>query len=693
MEIEIKNCNNIEQAKIEIVEGHLNIKYGANGTGKSTIAEALKLGIEGKELSGLKPFKADGTATPSITGIDPLRSVEIFNTEYVNQFVFKPDEVVSNSFEIFIKDSNHEAREREIEESIRAIKQAFADDEELKQTIVDFCELCASFGKSSSGFSKAGKLHKAIGKGNLLEHIPEDLQIFKEFLKSDNNVRWLKWQLEGAKFSEGVDDCPYCVSHIPDKKEAIQAVSQKYKPKDIEHLNKLQDILENLDQYFAAGTRAKLWKIVRDHAGLNEENISYLLGVKEEIAEVLKKLEGLQQISYFDLKKEGDASETIKGLKINLEALSYLSSPKTTSLVENINTTLDQVLEDAGRLKGRVNKHQHQIKKTIVDKHKKINDFLRYAGYRYKVSIKEDGKAYKMKLCPVELASSVDSAKHLSHGEKNAFALVLFMYHALSKNPDLIILDDPVSSFDEHKKFAIIEMLFMRAGTFRGQTVLMFTHDFEPVIDMVKTLKSKFDSKPKASFLYNNNGLIEEQKIESSDVQSFMEICENAARQEDRVNLIVPLIYLRRYFETLNIRGNEYHILSSLFKGKSYPEKKISREEFRPLSTEEIRVATVEIKKFVTGFNYERHVLTISDDRQLCSLYGQLTVNYEKLQVYRLISSGDDDNEVFSKFINETYHIENEYVMQLDPAKYNTVPRHVIEECDRRVAEIVEDYA
>ena len=76
-------------------------------------------------------------------------------------------------------------------------------------------------------------------------------------------------------------------------------------------------------------------------------------------------------------------------------------------------------------------------------------------------------------------------------GERNAFAIVLFMYEVLSTNPDLIILDDPISSFDKNKKFAILEMLFRResASCLKNKTVLMLTHDVEPIIDTVKSLK------------------------------------------------------------------------------------------------------------------------------------------------------------------------------------------------------------
>lgn len=39
--IKIMNCNCIKEAEIEIEEYALNIKYGANGTGKSTISKAI----------------------------------------------------------------------------------------------------------------------------------------------------------------------------------------------------------------------------------------------------------------------------------------------------------------------------------------------------------------------------------------------------------------------------------------------------------------------------------------------------------------------------------------------------------------------------------------------------------------------------------------------------------------------------
>lgn len=57
MKVIVKNCNSIIQADIEIEPGRLNIKYGSNGTGKSTLARAIEASIKGEEaIKELTPF-------------------------------------------------------------------------------------------------------------------------------------------------------------------------------------------------------------------------------------------------------------------------------------------------------------------------------------------------------------------------------------------------------------------------------------------------------------------------------------------------------------------------------------------------------------------------------------------------------------------------------------------------------------
>ncbi|GLR95180.1 MULTISPECIES: hypothetical protein [Bradyrhizobium] len=43
----ISNCNSVDRAEISVLKGTLNIKYGPNGLGKSTLAKAIVSQIRG----------------------------------------------------------------------------------------------------------------------------------------------------------------------------------------------------------------------------------------------------------------------------------------------------------------------------------------------------------------------------------------------------------------------------------------------------------------------------------------------------------------------------------------------------------------------------------------------------------------------------------------------------------------------
>lgn len=126
---------------------------------------------------------------------------------------------------------------------------------------------------------------------------------------------------------------------------------------------------------------------------------------------------------------------------------------------------------------------------ALMDNQYKINQFFTIAGFPYNFCLEKDGEKHaKAYLVPCEFQKEmvVDPKNRLSWGEKNAFSLVMFMFEAISDNADLIVLDDPISAFDEKKKFGIIRRLFdNKKDSFKEKTVLMLTHDFQPIIDYV----------------------------------------------------------------------------------------------------------------------------------------------------------------------------------------------------------------
>ena len=84
VKITIENCNNISKGVISLEEEKLNIRYGMNGTGKSTLSTAILLFSQGKSMDDLKPFGSDDEVIPKISIDGDIQSVRVFNEEFVN---------------------------------------------------------------------------------------------------------------------------------------------------------------------------------------------------------------------------------------------------------------------------------------------------------------------------------------------------------------------------------------------------------------------------------------------------------------------------------------------------------------------------------------------------------------------------------------------------------------------------------
>lgn len=695
--IHIKNCNNIEEAEISIRKGTLNIKYGPNGLGKSSIARAIISSVAGDgSLKKLKPFKyrgADGQCDPSVTGVDGIKSVLAFDDSYVSQFVFQKDEVLKNSFDIFIKTDAFILAMSEIESLLAGIKSAFNGNEVLVAAINDLKELRDAFGVTKTGaISKSSKGYKAFGSGNKLENIPDHLKPFQDFIKSEQPAAWISWQTKGNVFSDLSDNCPYCAASFNDSgnKVIAKSVAETYDSKIIEHLNALQLVIARLGKYFESSCRDRLEVITKSKIELTPEESNFLSALSGDVETLIAKLEGLRSMSFFVLRDVDRIEDEVGKLKINLDLLEKLNSEDTKSVVNPINSKLQELSEKVGELKGKVNKNKKQIEKSKIENQDGINEFLISAGYKYSVFIKSEVDSYRMKLTHKDFGEHIETAsQHLSYGEKNAFAMVLFMYQVLKEKPDLVVLDDPVSSFDKTKKFAILNELFRGKASLRDMTVLMLTHDIEPAIDIIRGVKRLFQNpKPTACFLSSRIGTVSEVEIVESDIQTFAQICsDNITNLTDDV---IKCIYLRRHFEIVNDLGIEYNYLANLLHGRDFPILKQATGDV-PMDTQQIESAEAGVQRHIPEFCYSNVLAAIKDKSGMIGRFMRATSGYDKLQLFRIFkevhssTSGEQDS-ILQKFINESFHIENEYVMQLNPRKFDNVPEYVTQECERIIS-------
>lgn len=689
MNIVIENCNSIDKATIALTENKLNIKFAPNGTGKSTIAKAITLFSQDSPLTSLMPFKLKANnpdnKVPSVSSDKELKSVMCFNEEYVRQFTFQSDELLSNSFDILIRTEAYKAVEEEINSIVKDINGLFNNNAQLEEFIGNLNELGAAFTLTRTGLSLRSSGMKALSQGNKLEHIPEGLEAYKPFISSSSNVAWIDWQTKGSQqFSQLSDCCPYCSSDTTDKKEQITKVGEEYDKNVIKNLVKIIDVIDKLGDYFTDDAKKKLIDITLLPNALEDEHIDFLKQIKTQIDRLSERLAKLKTLKGFDFIQGHPVRDQLNAYKIDLTFLAELNSDSTKNEIDSINKSIDDVVVKAGLLQGKLNQQRSSMQKLVEKYQSEINNFLSYAGYKYKVQISGQDDKSQLKLQHVDHADFVSGGdQHLSFGERNAFAIVLFMYECLSKKPDLIVLDDPISSFDKNKKYAILEMLFRRKqeNCLKSKTVLMLTHDVEPIIDTLKAVQRQFDNQVFASYLRFDSGEINELSIDRNDIKTFSQICSDYLATN--ADPILKLIYLRRHYEIVDDLGDAYQVLSNLLHQRAVADVIDTREEGHPAMKKEVLDNGItEIYSHIDGFDYVNILIRLQDKVSLRNIYNACSSGYEKLQVFRLFEHVEVDNSVLQKFINETYHIENEYICQLDPTKYDLIPEYVAKACD-----------
>jgi len=694
MNIVIKNCNNIVNGEISLKENLLNIKYAINGTGKSSISKSILYHTNDKidssnTLKELKPYSTlnDDSILPEVQGVDGLSRVRMFSDDYISKYIFNEDELIKGSFDIFVRNEAYETGLHEIEELVQEIKEILKSDKEIEGLKNDFGEMINAFGKDArNGLHGSSVLAKAFRDGNKVENIPADLEMFSDFIKSSENFKWIKWQLDGQSFIDLTENCPYCVTDIKEKKEVIKKVSESYDAKIIENLNKIILVFQRLNDYFSDKTKETISSFIKNVDGYTPDQVDFIKEVKEQINRLRIKFDNAQNIGFYSLK---DVDSVVDGLReycIDITLFNHLESNKTIEKVTIVNDALNKISQKAGLLQGYIRKQQKLITDIVEINKTDINTFLKSAGYGYSIDLVEDDNgARKLKLIYNGTEEIVSNPKaHLSFGEKNAIALILFMYDALKSNPDLIILDDPISSFDKNKKYAMIDMLFKKEKFLKGKTVLMLTHDIDPIVDMMLVHSDRFDI-PFSTFIENINGQLAEKEITREKIKTFWEICKDNI--EKSPNDLNKLVYSRRLYELNGDKSLGYQLIANLFHKREQPT--IRQEMITVIMTlEEIASAENEIREKIAGFAYNNFLATVTNDQLMIELYKSTLINYEKLHIYRIIFEGKTsllESDAIRKFVNESFHIENNYIYQLNPCEYQTVPQYIINECDKHI--------
>jgi ABC-type Mn2+/Zn2+ transport system ATPase subunit len=706
--IKIQNCNNIAIGELPIYSNKLNIMFGRNGTGKSTIARAITLASQQQALTELAPY---GISTedvqPHIEGFS-AGNIAIFDEEYVRQYVYQTNTLIKNTFEVLIRSNEYDNAKNNIDDALSTIKTTITERQEIVNLQSNIGDLIDKIKMTSNN-----KIARRGGTKGILEgkgayfNPPAELTGLKPFFEENTVSKWATWRLQGYDQFGSKGCCPYCSTDDSEKTSTINRVfADSFDKASVEIAAAISKVLEALQPYLDEKKANELISLfgVKDDLEVLETQLTKLCTEADYLYKRLTSIVSFNGSSV-DRDNIADLESRLKEMKIDFRAIDdYFISEVTKAEISMINMEVDNLLDKVNVLKGEIGRYNKYIQDKIKDRRQDINEFLSIAGFRYSFDVELDGennaRALLKFIMPDGSSGDLKSpGKHLSWGEKHAFALILFMFDAISRDAELIILDDPISSFDSNKKYAIINRLFKtgdKDNSLYQRTVLMLTHDFEPVIDYVQVSAGRQDpSYVCANYLVNNDGNLTCAPIlKNSDLMSSVVLLKEIAK-DSNVDIAARIGCLRKFIEHQYRKPKEesdaYNILSSLIHRRSEPT--FDSEGKNKLSEEQRANGKSFIQQYISEFDYDL-VLEQCAPEKLMDRYANETSSYIKMLILRAYTEHDNEarerlrqtNDVLRKYVDETYHIENDYLYSLDVRRFNIVPDHYMTHAERFVA-------
>lgn len=699
--IEIKNCNCIKEANIKIEEGTLNIKYGSNGTGKSTISKAIFLKTHGNDsaLQSLQPYGADETEKPEVNGVI-FNKVRVFDESYVNSYLFKEKSFLENSFRVFLKSEECEKLAGDIAELLSELQGIFQQNEAI-QNIRAFLPKYAEAVKYSDGeISKKGGVGEFLkGNGAGFDKYDE-LKGYKSFYDRDmiSVTKWAKWRNDGIKQMHG-EKCPFCADKLKEEiDKENKVISKVFKNSALSTANAVLEYLHEAvaKNYINQDAISALQEYINS-IGKEDSLVSELQSLGTETEYLYKKIEKICLFRPMNVTHEQleDIDNNLNEMYIDKRQINkFYSTEFICEMVDEVENKINNLKANTGKLRGLFVQHEKKMEALIGKRKDDINQFFLLAGFPYKFEILPDGENKAISyLVPsdTEDIKVSDPDTHLSWGEKNAFSLVMFMFEAVSEKADLIVLDDPITSFDKDKKFAVIRRLFdNQKESFRDKTVLMVTHDMQPLIDYVHNDFFKrlgLTTPVKAKYLLNENGTINEYEILGDDLLNTVELTKSITNDVNR-SMAVRIVNLRKYIELTKpgFTGSDiYEVLSNIIHGR----KNATLSDGKTVLDEAVKVSGMaEIQSYLGTLSYNDILEAVSSEKLFDAL--ESADNYEKIVTARLLFERYDGllsklkkkYPAACKFVNETNHIENDYIFQLDPFKYFQIPQFYLNEVE-----------
>ena len=698
--IDFENVQSIKKGNVKIIDNAINIKYGYNGLGKSSLGKAIEFYInnDNEQFEFLRPYTGE---EPKITISKKYNKCSSFNKDFIEGWLYKEsNNVIDDSYAIFFSDKKTKAKEQSINNLLKDLVNSLYDDN-IKKYLLK-CETInknIKFNKANTAITGTCTVGKGFKNGPAFIKKVEgsDLKNYSKIISSPDSPEWFKWFSEGDKYV--IDNkCPYCLNLLNKDFSDIQTcIENIVKDNDFKKNNDAKETILTIASISSKSDGDTIKSINEMEDQLDNTSINLLISKVSSANIEYSKIINLRNQSRFS------ADSVDKNAILSFYNSNRLNDSFFKDIDENIyasatavNNCIDTIIKQIEEVFSAIEAFNKELVESTKNVNEEINNFLKFAGIPYKFEIKVlgDGNSETIiKPCVDESIVVENVDRHLSYGEANSFSLALFGAINKRNDSDFIVLDDPISSFDENKKFAVMHYLFNPVdGVLKDKTVLLLTHDMEPLLDMVRVdfVNGTNSPNPKevyANLVLNSKGVVSEIEIKNTDIKSTIQQELDLAKDSTKDDYL-RLIHLRRYYDLMGIKhkSNQWQLASNAEHLKQNP----TFYNQRQLTQTEINDGTQQISTVINGFDYNSFVAKYTD-KTLLSLYSSpSSSNYDKVRIIRPLL--DHNQNVVTtdlklwNFITENYHVENMFLFGVCGIKQ--IPDYIIDLCDKLIVEL-----
>lgn len=498
--MEIKNYRCISEFNYQLKK--INIVYGQNGVGKTTIKKVLNnraLGIAIPSDPNIDSKLPDSvTIADEVGGYTPL----IFDEEYIKKYVFSNNSLrEANKYDVLFSKSLLD----DLKDNVRSIVGYAVTANQKLTEIVNKLQKPSQL--INAHFSNSGikpKL-KNITKQSITGS--NDMNLLSFARKSDDMYVWWRtgyqsfWNASEQKCifcNQSIENSPIKDLLVSKQNETINAKTQIDFLKDIE--SSKDCFSEQYSQSIDSLKSTVIDSCASDVTIRLIEHKDAMLPIYHLTEKIIAKRDRISQyINKIEL--------------MNTEGLVISDS-------ENIlSQDLLQILNDYNELIGKIqkeldiyNKLLAENKRILVDmitgNEMKFNQILGMFGLSYKIGLSEDGLNlekeqidFKFNLQGKQTSVGIDivdrSDEVLSFGEKNTIAFAFYVIDCVNKlsrrsedSKYLIILDDPISSHDIFRKYSTVDVVnkYIISELLDKDIFILFTHEFELMVPLRETI-------------------------------------------------------------------------------------------------------------------------------------------------------------------------------------------------------------